>query len=66
MSTNLVNAAVELFIKTKPMETLDVNIDSEAKLWYELYREENRLFDIIGAMTDSELNTYRVMVANIK
>ena len=63
MTTQLVKQAVELFVETLPLETMD--IETESAEWHHLYSQECKLYDCIRRMSADELNEYRDRVRAI-
>jgi hypothetical protein len=61
MTTQLVKQAVELFVETIPMSTMDVNHPE----FHHLYSQECKLFDCLRRMGESEKSEYRSRVNKI-
>jgi len=64
MKLELVQQAVDLFIETLPLDTIDIN--TESARWHDLYSKECKIFDLLRRMTDEEKNKYRTVVKYIK
>lgn len=64
MTTQLVKQAVELFVETLPLETMD--IETESAEWHHLYSQECKLYDCIRRMSEEELDDYRAQVMVIQ
>ena len=64
MNTELVKQAVELFIETLPLDSMD--IETESAKWHHLYSLECKLYGLIGQMSEDELSDYRGKVMTIQ
>lgn len=58
MTTQLVKQAVELFVETIPMSTMDVNHPE----FHHLYSQECQLFDCMRRMSENERDEYRYQI----
>jgi hypothetical protein len=62
VNEQLVQDAVNLFIETKSLESMD----AEHPMFNELYEKECQLYVLFGQMTKEEGNEYRIAVKYIK
>ena len=62
INEQLVQEAVDLFIETKSLESMD----AEHPMFEELYQKECQLYVLFGSMTEDEANEYRTVVKYIK
>jgi hypothetical protein len=62
MKTQLVQKAVDLFIETLPLDTMN----PEHPLFEQLYDKECMIFTLFGQMSEEELEEYRQQVAPYK
>lgn len=60
--TQLVKQAVELFIETLPLESMD--IDAQPAKFHHLYSQECKLFDCLRKMNEQEKIDYRIKIAD--
>ena len=60
MNTKLIDDAFDLFVETIPLETMDINADSQH--WHDLYSKECKLFDLMRQMNEEELEEYQYKV----
>ena len=58
MNTQLVQKAVNLFVETIELETMD----AENPRFMELYEKECQIYTLFGQMTENELDRYRAAV----
>jgi hypothetical protein len=61
MNTELVKQAVELFVETIPMDTMDVDHPQ----FHHLYSQECKLYDCIRRMSEGECEEYGRQVADM-
>ena len=62
VNEQLVQDAVNLFIETRSLESMD----AEHPMFEELYQKECQLYVLFGQMTEEESNEYRIAVKYIK
>ena len=58
MNTQLVQKAVNLFVETIELETMD----TENPRFMELYEKECQIYTLFGQMTENELDRYKAAV----
>ena len=58
MNTQLVQKAVNLFVETIELETMD----TENPRFMELYEKEFQIYTLFGQMTENELDRYKAAV----
>ena len=61
MTTQLVKQAVELFVKTLPLEGMSVDHPE----FHHLYSQECKLYGMMRTMSENELDEYRYQVRAI-
>jgi len=62
INEQLVQDAVNLFIETRSLESMD----AEHPMFEELYQKECQLYVLFGSMSDDDMNEYRIVVKYIK
>ena len=62
VNEQLVQDAVDLFIETRSLESMD----AEHPMFNELYKKECQLYVLFGQMTEEDGNEYRIAVKYIK
>jgi hypothetical protein len=62
INEQLVQEAVDLFIETKSLESMD----AEHPMFEELYQKECQLYVLFGSMSEDDANEYRTVVKYIK
>ena len=62
MTTQLVKQAVELFVETIPMSTMDANHPQ----FHHLYSQECKLFDCLRRMSEGEKAEYKTQIDQFK
>lgn len=56
----IVKEAMDLYIETVPLETTDINVESDK--WHHLYSQECKLFDLFRKMNWEQSEEYRHQV----
>lgn len=56
----IVKEAMDLYIETVPLETTDINVESDK--WHHLYSQECKLFDLLRKMNWEQGEEYRHQV----
>jgi hypothetical protein len=62
VNEQLVQDAVNLFIETRSLESMD----AEHPMFEELYQKECQLYVLFGSMSDDDINEYRIAIKYIK
>ena len=62
INEQLVQEAVNLFIETKSLESMD----AEHPMFEELYQKECQLYVLFSSMSDDDTNEFRTVVKYIK
>ena len=60
MTQSNVQTALELFVETLPLDTLDIN--TESAKWHDLYSKECELFRIMNTFTEEDMTLYAQLV----